>query len=405
MDDIEVRELQATEFDAAIRLNEVVFHTSAVAGDERANEHRALERMDRIGAFAGGSELVGFVAARDLSLTAPGGEVRCAGVTWVGVLPTHRRRGVLRRLMGELLDRAAADGRPVAALWAAEGGIYGRYGFGVATRNVSLAVDGRRPLATRVAPSEAPLRLLDGVAALPAIRALHDELRPLRGGRPARADHWWEERTLHRESDDPNGTLRTVVLGAPGAEEGYATYQAGRAPYPSARIRLVLRELEARTPAAEAALWRYLTSIDLSDGVDAELRPEDDRLLTLADDPDAVVATGPASALWVRVLDVPALLSARAWATAVDCVLEVADADRPANAGRWRVRPGSCVRTDDPADLALDVRELASIWLGAPGALRRLHDAGLVEERTPGAVAALQAALDVPRAPFAPEHW
>ncbi len=404
MDDIEVRGLPTTGFDAAIRLNEVVFHAPAVAGEDRRHDHAGLERMDRLGAFAGG-ELVGFVSARDLSLTAPGGEVRCAGVTWVGVLPTHRRRGVLRRLMGELLDRAVADGRPIAALWAAEGGIYGRYGFGVATRTISLAVDGRRPLATRVAPSEGPLRLLDGLGALEAIRPLHDELRPLRGGRPARADHWWEERTLHRETDDPNGTVRTVVLGAPGEEAGYATYQAGRAPYPSARIRLVLRELEARTPAAEAALWRYLTSIDLSDGVDAELRPEDDRLLTLAEDPDAVRASELGPALWVRVLDVPGLLAARDWATQVDCVLELTDADRPANAGRWRVRPGSCERTDDPADVALDVRELASIWLGAPGAPGRLHEAGLVEERSAGAVAALAQALAVPRAPFAPEHW
>ena len=383
------------------RVDAAAFHDRP-SPEQQARFREELSAMDCVGVHLDG-ELVGVAAARSLQLTFPGGELDVAGITSVAVLPTHRRRGVLRALMGELLERAGAAGQPMAALFAAEGGIYGRFGFGAATRMASLRVDARAPLGLRVSPSQARMRLLDGDDALAAIRPLHDEVRSLRPGRPARDATWWANRTLR---DNPQQTpVRTVVLGEPGDEEGYAVYDTSIATFPSDRVQVRVRQLEARTPAAEAALWRYLTSIDLADEVVASLRPEDDRLLSLAANPDQVVVSRLRPGLWARLLDAPAVLAAREWAHPPDLVLELRDEDRSANAGRWHLTPGACVETRAAPDIVVGVRELSGACFGAPVAMLRAANAGLVEERTTGTVLRLDAALALPRAPFAPEYW
>jgi len=168
-----------------------------------------------------------------------------------------------------------------------------------------------------------------------------------------------------------------------------------------------------------AALWRDLLSRDLVGSVKADLRPVDDPLLyQLNDSRRARVRV--ADNLWVRVIDLPTALARRAYSSPVDVVLEVTDGLLPANAGRWRLRaagPGGaagvaglagvaggaadCTRTDEPADLALDVRELGAAYLGGTR-LAALAAAGLVSELRPGAVGRLSTAMGWDPAPWCP---
>ena len=168
-------------------------------------------------------------------------------------------------------------------------------------------------------------------------------------------------------------------------------------------------ELVAPDPAAEARLWTYLCSIDLVDHVEAHARPVDDPLPLRFADLRAVRSAAREDVLWLRVLDVPAALSARSWAAPVDLVLAVEDALMPANPRTWHLEAGAdgegrCTETDRAPDLLLDVRTLGAVYLGGTSLLR-LADAGEVVERTPGAVLALDAALRVPRAPWTPEEF
>ena len=341
--------------------------------------------------------LVGSVSAFGYDLSIPGGELPCAGVAFVGVAPTHRRRGLLSALMGRLLQDAVALGQPLAALYAAEGAIYGRYGFGVAVRAVDLELGAVAPLALRVAPDERPVRFVALDDAAGVLGPIHGRWRARRPGMPSRTPAWWRDEVLRPEvpqADPGLGPVRIVAL----ADAGYAIYR-------SREGLIQVEELVGDAPAVEAALWRWLASVDLVDVVRAENRPVDDplpRMLLTGD--DGAPATRLYDTLWVRLLDLPAALAQRSWATDVDLAVEVADAVLPANAGTWRIRPAACERTDATADLALDVRDLGAVYLGGI-TVASLAEAGVVRERTQGAVDTLDAALRVAHAPLCPEHF
>src|SRR6185503_18593563 len=91
-----------------------------------------------------GDEPVALTGAYRFDLSIPGGELPCAGVTWVGVIPTHRRRGILRDLMRRELEDVHSWGEPIAALWASEAAIYGRFGYGHAAPNGQAKSDRAR---------------------------------------------------------------------------------------------------------------------------------------------------------------------------------------------------------------------------------------------------------------------
>lgn len=176
--------------------------------------------------------------------------------------------------------------------------------------------------------------------------------------------------------------------------------------------RVRVDELEADTPAVAAALWECVASLDLTGKVSAWGRPVDDPLLHFAADRDQVRVTAQFPALWVRLVDVRAALTARSWAAPVEVVLEVQDVRLPANAGRFRLKAGPHGATYEhdhadsgaTADLALDVRELAACYLGGTR-VEELVAAGLVQEHTPGAAAALDAALRTPVLPHTSDEF
>ncbi|MFI1015648.1 GNAT family N-acetyltransferase [Streptomyces sp. NPDC020965] len=398
---VEYRTISDAHLDRALDLHYLVFLEKDCEDEVRKRHREILAYGDRIGAYEG-DDLVGLLVAHPLRLSVPGGELPCAGVTFVSVAPTHRRRGVLSGMIDELWRRCAAAGQPLAALWVSEADIYGRFGFDPATRSYTVEIDAGWPLKLRTAPDGRPLRLVPPEEAPAVIGARHAAARAERAGRVARDDFWWRTHILP-ETDEENDDLtapRVVTIGDPGeVPAGYVIYRT--LSDSEGRGTLHLRELEADSPAVAAALWQYVASIDLVDKVRAWGRPLDDPLLRFAGDRDLVRVAQEFPALWLRLVDVAAALRGRAWSAPVDLVLEVTDTGIPANAGRYRLTTEEAgadghralvTRTDDAPDLTLDVRELAAGYLGDVDTAELVR-AGLVTEHTPGAARGLGAAL------------
>lgn len=350
-----------------------------------------------------GDELVGGAGALRLELTVPGGVVACCGTTTVGVLPTHRRRGILGSLMRAQLDDAHSRGEPVAALWASEGAIYGRFGFGLASMQGSIDVEGRSaPLRASAPPAN--IRLVDEAEALEVIPRLYDEIRCEQPGMFARPRAWWEARTL---SDDPRrreggGELTRAVLELDGRPAGYSLYRvhAGFERGTSTGHTSVIEAFAAR-PAANHALWEFLLGIDWLPRLKANHLPPDHALFLLTAEPRRLnYVVG--DALWVRLLDVGAALSARSLAGDGRLVLEVHDAFCEWNTGRWAVEREQTRPTDADPDLRLDVADLASPYLGG-FSFAQLARAGRVAALTPGALDRADALFRTDRLPWCPE--
>jgi predicted acetyltransferase len=335
----------------------------------------------------------------------PGGSLPAAGVSWVGVLPTHRRRGVLTALMEHQLASLHEAGRePVAVLWASEPQIYGRYGYGLASRFCSVTVGRSASALLPDAPSDAGLRL----RLVPAddwklTAGVHDTLAARRPGMFGRDERWW--RRVVRDLPamrEGRSELRCVVAEDDGGVRGYARYSTKQSYGDDfGQGKVSVREMLAVDPAALATLYRYLFDLDLMGTTEVWNVPVDDPLLHWLQNPRrAKPELG--DALYVRLVDLPAALSARTYATDVDVVLDVVDERCPWNAGRWRLSGGtagaSCTRTDDDADLILDVRELGAAYLGGTS---------LVELAGTGRVTGSEAVLRAATAAFghSPAPW
>ncbi|MER6817746.1 GNAT family N-acetyltransferase [Spirillospora sp. NPDC000708] len=390
MTDLEIRDVPEDALDGMIDFSGLVFH-QRIRERDLERWRWLMRRAERIGAWSGGVR-AGQLAALPMRLAVPGGTVDCSAITAVGVLPTHRRRGVLSAMIERMHADAIAAGRPVAVLWASEGAIYGRYGFGLADRAAELEVDTSRPLDLRTEPDPRPLWLVDPAEAPAVLGPIHEAALSRRPGGLVRDAEWWSRNVLPEEelSDERLTEPRVVVH-----PEGYAIYRTGHG-----TVRL--EDLVAADARVEAALWRYLAGIDLTSRIKAPSRPVDDLLPHMAADPDQVRVAGEYGALWLRLVDVPAALRARSWASGDAFVLDVADARIPANHGRWRLTTGpapGCAPTADPPDLSLDVADLGAVYLGG-ARLSTLVCIGAVTEHTPGAAARMDAALAVPLAPY-----
>ncbi|CND68179.1 Conserved hypothetical protein (GNAT acetyltransferase?) [Mycobacterium tuberculosis] len=385
---IEIRDVPESETGRMVDLAGTAFHVRV----DHDRDSWKPRRSERAGAYDGDA-LVGQLAALPMRLAVPGAFLDCSAVSFVAVLPTHRRQGVLTALMDRMHAAAVAAGRPVAALWASQGAIYGRYGFGLATRAIGLEVDTSRPLGLRTAPDDRPVRLVDAASAPDLLDPVHRRALAARPGGLVRDPEWWARAILSPAGDEGAGFTEPRVVVHPA---GYAAYRT----HENETVRVI--DLVADTPQAEAALWRYLASIDLTSRIHAPSRPVDDLLPLMVTDPDQVAVKENYGALWLRLIDVPAALRARSWATADTFVLEIDDPRIPANSGRWRLTTGpapACDRTAEPPDLALSAADLAAVYLGGvgPAALARV---GAVTEHTPGSAGRLGASLAVPLAPY-----
>ncbi|MFG2633989.1 GNAT family N-acetyltransferase [Streptomyces sp. NPDC048362] len=345
-------------------------------------------------------------------LTAVGGApVPANAITNVTVSPTHRRRGLLGRMMAADLAAAKDRGDVVATLIAAEYPIYGRYGFGPATWSTQWTVEvPRAGLDPRWSgPGDGGrIDLVDGARVRELGPGLYERFRRAQPGAVSRDELWWQTFTgsvpFHADFTEP---FHAVYRSASGEVEGLVTYRSddtwsGKQPDQTASV----HKLVATTPAAERALWHYMCSIDWITKVKSGFRGLDDLLPLLLPDPRAARVTGHADWLWVRILDVVRALEARTYEASGALVLEVVDDTGPAG-GRFRLQASpegaSCVPTSTVgADLTLDVAELASIWLGGESPLR-LAALGRVQEEREGAARKADALFRSPGRPWCPD--
>src|SRR3954468_3524753 len=354
--------------------------------DEQLERFEQVLPHDRMHAAFEDGAIVGGAGAFPFELSVPGGAtLPCGGVTVVGVYPTHRRRGVLRSMMDAQLRDVHERGEPIAALWASEETIYGRFGYGIASWGGELTI----PHAwDAFAESPAPAgtaRFVTPEQARELFPPIYDAVRRHRPGMTSRSEVWWADRHLRQEEDESHAPRRFVVLELEREPLGYAIYrthmswEAG-----SATARLVVREALGARPQATAAVWRFLLDVDWMAAVEAHLLPPDHPLFLLLATPRRI-RYRLGDALWVRVVDVPAALSGRAYGEGGPLVLEVRDAICEWNDGRWKLEDGGCERTDAEPDLALDVSALGSAYLGAVP-FTQLREALRVEELRHGAI-------------------
>jgi predicted acetyltransferase len=415
-----VRPVTPEEFDAFHAVDEEAFFGRPPSAPQRAALVRKVEFDRTLAAFEDATP-VGITAIWSLRMCLPGTVAPVAGVTYVAVLPTHRRRGVLNSLMRRQLSDIAERGEAVAALFASESEIYGRYGYGPASWQAAFSFGRGEGRLGRRAPAVPPglrLRITDAAASRAELAKVYEAVLPSRPGMYARDESWWD-RVLHTDEGGKSdgNPLRCVIAEDDSGPRGYALYTAAMRWQEEtflAQADLWLHELAADGPAATAALWSDLLSRDLVTSISAMQRPPDDPVLHMLAD---IRRARPriSDGLWVRLADVPRALALRRYACPADLVIEVTDGLLPGNAGRWRLAtsggapgpdgaPGyaaACERVSGPADLVLDVATLGAAYLGGTR-LGELAGAGLVTERRPGAVAALSAAMSWDPAPWCP---
>lgn len=365
----EIRSLRPDEHRASAELFLGTLHLQ-VPDDSRWEELAAEYVPGRTyGAFDAG-EQIGCAGSLPSALCVPGGAwLSMAAVTNVGVRADHTRKGVLRAMMRAQLDGCAAAGEPIAALRATESGIYGRFGYGIATRQVTFAVQA----ANARAVNPGTVRMLAADEARKRLPALHDAVAPERAGAIRRPPGWWAVRLAMLRHE---GQFNTVVhRNASGEEDGYALYNVHHQDRRNRRMEL--QELWGADRAARVDLWRYVASVDLVGEVEARKRPIDEQIDLVFDDPRAAAITDSGDETWLRLVDVLAALRARTYG-AETVVLGVGDDFLPGNTGNYRVGADGVARVAEDAELYCDVATLAMLYLGdrtaaALAAAGRLH--------------------------------
>jgi predicted acetyltransferase len=401
MPELIVRPAAEDDFEEFMRVSSLAFLQDHVPLE--AERFRRAFAAHRFHLVLDEDEVIGTCGMFDRCLAVPGADpAPVAAVTAVTVKPGHRRRGALTRMMRTQLDELHRGGTALAALWASEGGIYGRFGYAPATHHLALEVPTRLPFRPGVDLGPDRVLQLPRSEAMVHIGTIYEQALDQRAGRLERDDEAWELHLTDGDTQRDGGSpLRFAVH-----PDGYAVFRTHRGwgdRGPAGRIDV--HEMVTTTPVAAAAIWRYLLDYDLVATVHAEVGLDDPVRHLLADPRQAVGKLQ--EALWVRLVDVDRALARRTYPAAVDAVLEVSDGFCPWNAGRWRLRApaggaAEITRTDDPADLALDVAALGAASLGGP-TLLALADAGRVRELVPGAAAAVSRAFGADRPPHCPE--
>jgi predicted acetyltransferase len=399
-----VAPLTRADADALLDVDQWAF---AIVSDD-LDESLALDELEwdrTYGAYVpdrDGETLAGVNSTFTLRLPVPGAEIDAGGLTWVGVHPQYRRRGVLTAMIADHLDKVRERGEPVSALHASEATIYGRFGYGTAGRHVMMSLG--RGAALRDVPGADQVRLRFERADVDRhADIIGDCFEAARAGvpgfvsrnTPGKRRRVLDDQLFTRRRSGTE-TLRLLIAESDdgGPARGYAVFRRkhdwdGAEPNGTVQV----RELIARDPAAAHALWSRLLDLDLMSTVELPDRPLDDPLLSMLADPRSGKPT-LVDGIWVRLVDLPAALAARRYTRDVDAVLEVTDRLCPWNAGRWRLTGGAdgaeCRRSEDAPDVSLDVRELGAAYLGsetlshfaAAGLLRAVDDETLLRVST-----------------------
>jgi predicted acetyltransferase len=372
--------------------------------DEEFERNRMMLPLERFYAAYDDGQPVATTASFPFRLTVPGGELKAGGVTWVGVVPSHRRRGILTQMMRQQLDDLHELGEPLAMLWASEAAIYGRFGYGAAAPTLQMDGD-RSRFSLRDDPGpRGAARLVEADEAKALCAAVYDVVRPEVPGFVARSEAWWENYRLA----DPEywrrgaGPKFIAVIEFDGEPVAYAIYRIKldwQDGFSKSQVRLL--ETVATSPAATRELWRFVFGIDLIERVQGDHDPGSPLFLMVTDPRSLQLRVS--EGLWLRFVDVGAALAGRAYTGDDAVVIELRDGFCPWNAGRWRVG-AETRRTDEEPELELDVADLASVYLGAYD-FTQLLLAERVRELKPNAVERANRLFRTSRPPYCPEGF
>ncbi|MFC5053056.1 GNAT family N-acetyltransferase [Saccharothrix xinjiangensis] len=399
MTDHDIRVLDDSQYRAAHTLFRGTLHYPPAADDGWKLAQDSYEPGRAFGAFAD-DELIGTVQAFSSQMAVPGGAVvPHAAVSRVGVRVDWTRRGVLSALQRAQLRSFVESGDVVATLRASESLIYGRFGYGVATRYRTVRIDrSRAKPRTRITGR---VRLVDLEPGEQLVRSLYEQVAPRRVGTIGRWPAWWSM-GLHQPSRDERPKI--AVRSSDGEDDGYLIYKVKPGVHDASESKpttLDVIDLWARTPEAWADLWLFALGVDLVAEVTAEGRPVDEPLEWLLGDRRACKTTAEEDETWLRLVDVPAALSARTYrdrAGTAPVLIGVRDTYLPDNTGTYRVSADGVSRVTDAPELVLDVDTLASAYLGdvsfsTLAATRRLD---VVEPDAPARADALFAVPEIP---------
>jgi predicted acetyltransferase len=373
---------------------------------EDAERFSSLLPVDRMHAVLDGGDIVAGAGAFPFGLTVPGGALPCAGVTVVGVLPSHRRRGLLRRMMDVQLRDVRERGEQIAALWASEETIYPRFGYGLAALSHNIDAERGSVAIRSELPRDGSMRLVTHDEALRTFPRLYERVARSRPGMIVRTRDWWSVRRLddRPEVRRGGGPLVRALLERDGRPVGYTIYrlvQEGSTPETWTKtVRVV--EAVGVDDAATRDVWRFLLQIDWTDRVAAYQLPVDHPLPLLVDRINKL-RLSVWDALWLRVIDVPAALAGRTYASTGPVTVEVAsDPHFPENVGTWTVDGREVRRARRRPDVVVAVDGLGSAFLGGMS-FGQLARAGRAEEGARGGIERADAAFRASAAPWCVE--
>ncbi|NMO55641.1 GNAT family N-acetyltransferase [Actinoplanes sp. TBRC 11911] len=382
---VSLRPAVDTDLDAIADLVGFVFHDPA--NEELHALEKAITEVSRSLVADDDGLVVAHATAQTRDMTVPGAIIAAAHVTGVGVAPTHRRRGILTAMMRRQLSEIAAAGRePIAVLWASETKIYPRFGYGLANLRLRFDVMTREVRLTPPGPPSARLRVSAPMAALDDLKRVHESQRAERVGWSSRPEYWWRYLLADPESRRDGATeTHAVIADGPDGPIGYALWRVVERwnnHGPNGEVQV--REVVAPDPETYAQLWGFLLGIDLTRSASYGMAALDEPLQYMVDEPRRL-GIGVGDGLYLRIVDLPAALEARQYATGLDVVVEVTDPLIEANNGRWRLTGGpakaTCTRTEDPPDFACSITELGAVYLGGTS-LAGLAAAGRVRQFT-----------------------
>ena len=401
----ELRPVTPDEFESWLRA-ESRAHSNRL--DHEPEELRPQFDLSRSLAVFEGSNIIGGCQAHKLEMSIPGGASAVAGVANVAVQPTHTRQGVMSRMMRRQMNDIHEWGEPLAALFASESAIYGRFGYGVGTVHESWQIDRHHNAYARKYESPGRIVFMDPED---VAEKLPEVYRRSTAGRPGvfpKPPHKWEEEAASPDAHEPQPRVRGRGRGG----LFYAAYEEdgridGYAIYRSSRPTIMVTELMAATREATAALWRFCFDLDLMGNTEAIKRPMDDPLPWMLLDPRRLQRT-VRDGVWLRVVDARAALEQRSYAEAGRLTLEVRDDLCDWNNGRFELEGSAegatCRATDTPPNLSVAISGLASAYLGTVS-FTTLSDAGLADEHTPGALHRADRMFAVQHQPWTPFNF
>ncbi len=339
--------------------------------ESRLDQIATVFELERSTAAIEDGTIVGTAGIYSFDLTVPGAMLPTAGVTWVSVRPTHRRRGVLTGMMRTQLDAIHERGEVLAALWASEAPIYGRFGYGLAAEGVEMRIERAHAELRHIVPFRGRTRLVERDEALATWPGVYERVRPHQPGMISRSEPWWGRHLPEPGQERArSGYSKSFYIQyeEDGEALGYVRYRIKESyDKGSAAGKLAIGELIGSTDTAYSALWSYIFGVDLIGTITQDWGHVDEPLLHMLANPRRLVRRH-SDTLYVRLVDVAKALAARRYMVEGHLSIEVEDSFCPWNSGRYGLEGGphgaACARVDAPAEITLSAETLGALYLG-----------------------------------------